>query len=92
MRDGCLWNAKWGGGRVVRYSPEGRIDRVIAIPCSQVTCCAFGGSDLSTLYVTSARVGLDEAKAAAEPDAGAMFAVNAGARGLADAAFAQSNR
>jgi L-arabinonolactonase len=88
--DGCLWNAKWGGGRVVRYTPAGRVDRIIPIPCSQVTCCAFGGRGLSTLYVTSARTGLDEAKLAAEPEAGSMFAVDVGATGLADAAFAQS--
>ena len=83
--DGCLWNAKWGGGRVVRYTPEGRLDRVVAIPCSQATCCAFGGADLSTLFVTSARVGLSEAKLAAEPEAGAMFAIHVGVRGLIDA-------
>jgi L-arabinonolactonase len=86
--DGCLWNAEWGGGRVVRYTPEGRIDRIISVPCSQVTCCAFGGVDLATLYITSARVGLGEAKLAAEPEAGALFAINVGARGIADASFA----
>ncbi len=49
--DGCLWNAEWGGGRVVRYTPDGRVDRVLALPASQVTCCAFGGSGLDRLYV-----------------------------------------
>jgi L-arabinonolactonase len=90
--DGCLWNAKWGGGRVVRYTPEGRLDRVVAIPCSQATCCAFGGADLSTLFVTSARTGLSEAKLAAEPEAGSMFAINVGVQGLVDAPFRKFTR
>ena len=57
--DGCLWNAEWGGGRVVRYAPDGRVDRALALPASQVTCCAFGGANLDRLYVTTARTGLD---------------------------------
>jgi L-arabinonolactonase len=85
--DGCLWNAEWGGGRVVRYSPEGRVDRVLPIPCSQVTCCAFGGSDFSTLFVTTARTGLSEAKLGGEPEAGATFAASVGAKGLPDTGF-----
>jgi L-arabinonolactonase len=85
--DGCLWNAEWGGGRVVRYAPDGRVDRAIPLPCSQVTCCAFGGADLSTLFITTAAGGLDEKKRAAEPHAGALFAVHVGATGLADTPF-----
>jgi L-arabinonolactonase len=85
--DGYLWNAEWGGARVVRYSPDGRVDRIVPIPCSQVTCCAFGGDDLSTLFVTSARDGLSDAALAAQPHAGALFAVNTGVRGLADRPF-----
>jgi sugar lactone lactonase YvrE len=82
--DGCLWNAEWGCARVVRYNPDGGVDRVIPMPCSQVTCCAFGGDDLSTLFVTSARTGLNDAALLAQPRAGALFAVNVGVRGLAD--------
>lgn len=85
--EGCLWNAEWDGGRVVRYTPDGRIDRVVALPCSRATCCAFGGADLSTLFVTTAAAGLDDGRRAAEPHAGALFAVNVGVRGLADAPF-----
>jgi L-arabinonolactonase len=85
--DGYLWNAEWGGARVVRYNPAGRVDRIVPIPCSQVTCCAFGGDDLSTLFVTSARDGLSDAALAAQPHAGALFAVNAGVRGFADRPF-----
>jgi L-arabinonolactonase len=85
--EGRLWNAEWGGGRVTCYAPDGRIDRTISLPCSQITCCAFGGPSLSTLYVTSARGGLGEKKLAEEPDAGAMFAIDVGVAGLADASF-----
>ena len=55
--DGCLWNAEWGGGRVVRYAPDGRVIRVLPLPASQVTCCAFGGAGLDRLFVTTARTG-----------------------------------
>ena len=85
--DGCLWNAEWGGGRVVRYTPDGRVDRAVALPCSQVTCCAFGGARLDRLYVTTARTGLDAAALAREPHAGALFVIDAGVTGLADTPF-----
>lgn len=85
--DGCLWNAEWDAGRIVRYTPEGRVDRRIALPCSRPTCCAFGGDDYATLFVTSARVGLNEAELRAQPHAGATFALDVGARGLPDAPF-----
>jgi L-arabinonolactonase len=85
--DGCLWNAEWGGGRVVRYTPDGRVDRAVPLPSSQATCCAFGGADLSTLYVTSAAGGLSEERRAAEPHAGALFAINVGVRGIEDTPF-----
>jgi L-arabinonolactonase len=85
--DGCLWNAEWDGGRVVRYTPDGRVDRVVALPCSRVTCCAFGGAQLDRLFVTSARTGLSAAALAAEPHAGALFAFDAGVRGIADTPF-----
>jgi L-arabinonolactonase len=85
--EGCLWNAEWGGGRVVRYTPDGRVDRVVALPCSQMTCCAFGGTKLDRLFVTSARTGLNPAALAAEPHAGALFAFDVGVQGLLDTPF-----
>jgi len=85
--DGCLWNAEWGGGRVVRYTPDGRVDRAVALPCAQVTCCAFGGARLDRLFITTAGAGLDAAALAREPHAGALFVVDAGVGGLADTPF-----
>ena len=50
--DGCLWQAMFAGGRVIRYRPDGRIDREIALPVTNPTCLCFGGPDLTTLYIT----------------------------------------
>ena len=84
--DGCLWNARWGGGRVVRFTPDGRIDCEILLPVAQPTCVAFGGRDRRTLYVTSARQEL-EGRAPDSLD-GALFAVEVEVAGLASTRFA----
>lgn len=55
---GFLWNAQWGGSKIVRYSPDGTIDFTLALPVQQPTCIAFGGPELNILFVTSARQGL----------------------------------
>lgn len=86
--DGCYWSARWQGSRVVRFTPDGRIDREIALPVSRITMPAFGGSDLKTIYITSAREGMNEAEAKAEPLAGALFAVDLGIGGLVEPRFA----
>jgi sugar lactone lactonase YvrE len=80
--DGCVWSAHWGAGCVVRYTPEGRIDRSIQIPACQPTCVCFGGPDLDILCVTSAREGLNEATLLSEPHAGAVFLYRTGVQGL----------
>jgi len=56
--DGFVWNAEWGAGRIVRYRPDGSVERAIAVPVSQPTCPAFGGAGLNELFVTSALVDL----------------------------------
>lgn len=82
---GFVWSARYGGGRVVRHAPDGRVDRVIAVPgARQVTSCAFGGADLGTLFITTAAQLLDAAGLAAQPGAGGLFAVKPGVRGLAE--------
>jgi len=58
--DGYLWNAQWGASRVVRYAPDGRVDRVIDVAALQPSCVALGGPALNVLYVTSARVDIAE--------------------------------
>jgi sugar lactone lactonase YvrE len=86
--DGCLWNAQYSGSRVVRYTPAGRVDRVIELPVSRPTCCAFGGPQLDILYITSASQGLSAEKLARQPLAGSLLAVRPGVRGLAESRFA----
>jgi sugar lactone lactonase YvrE len=86
--EGCVWSAHWGGSRVTRYDPDGRIERVIELPAAQITCPAFGGADLDTLYVSSAAIGLSAADFARTPDAGGLFALAPGVRGRAPHRFA----
>jgi sugar lactone lactonase YvrE len=83
--EGFVWNAEWNGSRVVRYAPDGTIDRVVTLPVSRPTCPAFGGPGLKTLYITSARQGLSEAQLAREPLAGSIFAVKVDVPGLPEA-------
>ena len=77
-----LWNAQWGSGEVVRYRPDGSIERRIALPVSQPSCPAFGGVDLNLLMVTTARDGLTADALAAQPLAGALFIYETDVSGL----------
>ena len=79
--DGFLWVAFWGGSAVRRFDPEGMVASTMDFTVSQVTSCAFGGDDLSDLYVTTARDGLSEAQLAEQPLAGALFRLRPGVRG-----------
>nr|WP_198981876.1 SMP-30/gluconolactonase/LRE family protein [Herbaspirillum sp. ASV7] len=86
--DGYVWNAQWGGARVVRFAPDGSVDRIIDIPATQPSCVAFGGAALDTLYVTTAHEGMDAQQRARDPSAGALFSVTLeGVRGLPEARF-----
>lgn len=84
---GYLWNVQWGAWRMVRYAPDGSVDRIVALPVEHPTSCAFGGPDLATLYVTSAREGLSEAQLEGQPLAGSVFALEPGVSGLPLPAF-----
>lgn len=86
--EGFLWNARWGGGALARIAPDGTLDRLVPLPVSHPSSCAFGGPDLATLYVTTARQGLAPDRLAAEPLAGALLALDVGVAGLAEPAFA----
>lgn len=79
--EGFVWVGLWEGGSLHRYAPDGRLDRIIPVPASQTTKCAFGGPDLDDLYITTAWIGLDKAARAAQPLAGGLFRVKPGVRG-----------
>jgi sugar lactone lactonase YvrE len=83
-REGALWNAQWGSSRIVRYRADGQEDRIIPLPVSQPTCPAFGGEDLSLLFVTTARDGVDAKKLGTEPQAGDLFCLTLPGLGLAE--------
>lgn len=74
--EGYLWNAKWGGSCVVRHAPDGSIDRIVEVPVSQVSCPAFGGPDLKTLFITTAAKTLSAEQLADEKHAGSLFAID----------------
>lgn len=77
----CLWVALWDGWAVRRYAPDGTLLSQLAMPCARPTKLAFGGPDLMTAYVTSARVGLDAAELVRQPLAGSLFSFTAPAPG-----------
>jgi sugar lactone lactonase YvrE len=79
--EGCLWLAVFGSGELSRYTPDGRLDTVVRLPAGQVTSAAFGGGDLATLYVTTARENFTDADRRAQPHAGDIFACTPGVTG-----------
>jgi sugar lactone lactonase YvrE len=72
---------------VVRYTPAGKIDRVIELPVQNPTCCCFGGARFDTLYITTAAQGLDERDFEKQPLAGSVLAVRPGVSGLPESRF-----
>jgi len=85
--EGCVWNAQWGLNRVVRYRPDGTIARIVRLPVSHVSSCAFGGPTLQTLFITTARHLLNDAALENEPLAGGLFALETDVAGLKLPAF-----
>ena len=86
--EGCLWVAFWDGWAVRRFGPDAALLDTIEVPVQRPTSIAFGGPDLDRMYITSARVGLDETALAVQPYAGALFMVEAGIKGIAERPFA----
>lgn len=85
--EGCIWSARWGGWKVVRYDPQGSIEREIPVPVELPTSCTFGGADLDELYITSAWVEVAPAHRAAQPLAGDVFRLKVSVRGLPEPLF-----
>ena len=86
--EGFLWIAVYGGGCVRRHAPDGRLERVVELPVSQVTSCCFGGVELDELYITSAAQTLSPERRELEPLAGAVFRLRPGVHGRPEGTFA----
>lgn len=86
--EGCYWSAQWGASRVVRFRPDGSIDRIVETPVTQPSCVAFAGDDLRLLCITSARDGLSDQQIASEPLAGHVLAYRCDVGGLPEARVA----
>ena len=85
--EGFVWNCRWGGSCVVRFDPLGRVDRVLEVPVENVTNCVFGGKDLKTLFITTARQGLSKEYIKKNPYAGSIFAIDLSIKGIEDNNF-----
>lgn len=87
---GFVWSAIWDGWRLVRFTPDGTLQREISMPVQRPTSCTFGGPDLKTLYVTSANIELDWDALKRGPLAGGLFALECEAPGLPQTPFGRS--
>jgi sugar lactone lactonase YvrE len=80
--EGCVWSGLWNGWGVARFSPDGELLSKVDIPAANVTKVAFGGDDLRTVYVTTARKGLSPEELAGQPLAGNLFSFRADVAGV----------
>lgn len=85
--EGYVWNGRWGGATIVRYSPDGKINRRYNLPIETATCMAFGGDNLDELYFTTAWYGLDANGRKANPYAGDLFVLRPGITGSVEPRF-----
>jgi sugar lactone lactonase YvrE len=85
--EGCLWVVLWDGWAIARFDPAGRLIGKVSLPVQRPTSCAFGGRNLSTLYVTSATMQLSGKDLSLQPLAGSLFAIESGTRGLPEGRF-----
>jgi len=82
-----IWSAHWGGWRITRYDPAGKIEREIRLPVENVTCLGFGGVDLDELYVTTAWSDLSKQERKKQPLAGDLFRIKTDVKGLPESEF-----
>ena len=85
--EGYLWSCRWGGSCVVRFNPNGKVDDVIELPVKNITNCTFGGSNLDTLFITTARWGMSDDELKKNPEAGGLFSINLNVKGVPDNIF-----
>lgn len=85
--EGFVWSAFWGGWKVVRYNPDGKVDREYRLPVPNPTSCAFGGKNLDELYITSASLALSKEEKERYVQSGDLFCLRAGIRGMDEPRF-----
>jgi sugar lactone lactonase YvrE len=85
--EGFVWSARWGGWKITRYDPNGRVERAIQVPIQYPTSCVFGGPQLDRLYITSARTQLNEVQREEQPQAGDLFCLQTDVTGLPPSKF-----
>lgn len=87
--EGFVWNARWGAGKAIRISPDGKLDKTVTVPggVTRVSCPAFGGKDMKTLFLTTAREGFTPQEEIDQPTAGGVFAIELDVPGLPEPFF-----
>ena len=86
--EGYIWSNQVGVGKIVRYDPAGKIERIVQLPVPRATDCTFGGENLETLFITSARETMTPEQLQQAPLSGSLFAIQPGVRGLPSTLFA----
>jgi sugar lactone lactonase YvrE len=86
--EGHVWSANWDGWSITRYAPDGQVNKMINLPVPRPTSCAFGGPDMTTLYITTARIRLSASVLLEAPLSGSVLAVETGVRGQVEPRFA----
>jgi L-arabinonolactonase len=90
--EGCLWVALIQAAKIARFTPDGKLDRLIDAPVDLPSSVAFGGDDLATLFVTSIKDSGTGRAVSRHPDGGRLFAINGlGVRGIAETRFGASS-
>ncbi len=79
--DGFIWNCRWGGSCIVRIDPKGRVDKIYELPVENITNCVFGGTDLKTLFITTAN------NSGKNQYDGSLFALNVNVPGVENYKF-----
>lgn len=85
--EGCIWSAQWGGWRITRYDPAGKIERVVRMPVERPSCCAFGGKNLDELYITSAAATITPEERTKQPWIGDLLRIYPGVKGQPEPEF-----
>lgn len=85
--EGCLWVCFFGGWGINRYTENGNYIGRVALPTANVTSCTFGGDDMSELFITTARKGLNANELREQPQAGNLFQYQTSTTGIASTKF-----